>query len=504
MRSARAWPNSGPGAPGPLDLKSRTATVRFLPALGAAGPEFGQALAERITSALADRQEAVISQDRVRKGDLGGARLILSGGVERDGPLLRVRVQFDDARAGRAVWSGVYERSAGDLLALQDQAANSVASIISGVTDLGPNARRTSPELLAAYMTAVESGLEHRASNEQSREAFRRLAALVPRASRVHARYAVVIMDSLIFSQESPEAIARWRALATAEANKAIALRPHDAYSYVALLDTLPRWAFPEREALLNLALAAVADDPDLLSVQVGHLGEVGRPAEALAIAEQAMTLGRATPSRVTDLIFRLAGAGRWPDASALGQRQARLTPANNSTRRANLLTAIIYAPPAEALQAIDRYQATDPHLAPEAEAAWRDVVAARAGKLPAGAAAKAVAAAPRGEYGVDPSTAMSAYSMLGRLDLAFAEVERAQGGHYEFYIANLFQGATVAMRRDPRFMPMAARLGLVDYWMKSGHWPDFCQDPGLPYDCRAAARAATQAPGRSRAPNRT
>jgi len=34
----------------------------------------------------------------------------------------------------------------------------------------------------------------------------------------------------------------------------------------------------------------------------------------------------------------------------------------------------------------------------------------------------------------------------------------------------------------------LAARVGLVDYWRTSGHWPDFCFEPGLPYDCKAEA----------------
>jgi hypothetical protein len=44
------------------------------------------------------------------------------------------------------------------------------------------------------------------------------------------------------------------------------------------------------------------------------------------------------------------------------------------------------------------------------------------------------------------------------------------------------------ALRRDRRFMALAARMGLVDYWRTSGHWPDFRAEPGLPYDCKAAA----------------
>jgi hypothetical protein len=36
--------------------------------------------------------------------------------------------------------------------------------------------------------------------------------------------------------------------------------------------------------------------------------------------------------------------------------------------------------------------------------------------------------------------------------------------------------------------MQVAKRIGLVDYWRSSGKWPDFCQDPSVPYDCKAEA----------------
>src|SRR5262249_21493317 len=91
-----------------------------------------------------------------------------------------------------------------------------------------------------------------------------------------------------------------------------------------------------------------------------------------------------------------------------------------------------------------------------------------------------------------------------GDLDGAFREAARAitpamldgpsspaSGG-----VGVLFKPGTASMRRDRRFMALAARIGLVDYWRASGHWPDFCSEPGLPYDCKAeAAKYATSAP---------
>lgn len=52
-----------------------------------------------------------------------------------------------------------------------------------------------------------------------------------------------------------------------------------------------------------------------------------------------------------------------------------------------------------------------------------------------------------------------------------------------------LFYLEMAAFRRDPRFMQVAARYGLVDYWLATDQWPDFCADPELPYDCRELAQ---------------
>jgi hypothetical protein len=51
-----------------------------------------------------------------------------------------------------------------------------------------------------------------------------------------------------------------------------------------------------------------------------------------------------------------------------------------------------------------------------------------------------------------------------------------------------LFRPTLAAVRRDGRFMPLAKRIGLVNYWQMSGKWPDFCSRPGISYDCKAEA----------------
>jgi hypothetical protein len=89
----------------------------------------------------------------------------------------------------------------------------------------------------------------------------------------------------------------------------------------------------------------------------------------------------------------------------------------------------------------------------------------------------------------------------LGLVDDAFQLADRwAQGGMTRPSTpAFLFYPGEAPMRRDPRFMPLAAKLGLVGYWRSTGKWPDFCAEPGLPYDCKTEAeRLASHPSGRA------
>src|SRR5262249_22200924 len=71
----------------------------------------------------------------------------------------------------------------------------------------------------------------------------------------------------------------------------------------------------------------------------------------------------------------------------------------------------------------------------------------------------------------------------IGEVDAAFALADSWQSPTVVDTqdTAFLFSRSTESMRRDSRFMALAARIGLVDYWQSSGHWPDFCADPKLP-----------------------
>jgi hypothetical protein len=80
-------------------------------------------------------------------------------------------------------------------------------------------------------------------------------------------------------------------------------------------------------------------------------------------------------------------------------------------------------------------------------------------------------------------------YGELGREDDLYKLIFRLPASEDISALSGvIFRPALRKFRHDPRFMIVAKRVGLLDYWTKSGKWPDFCFDPDQPYDCKAEA----------------
>jgi hypothetical protein len=56
-----------------------------------------------------------------------------------------------------------------------------------------------------------------------------------------------------------------------------------------------------------------------------------------------------------------------------------------------------------------------------------------------------------------------------------------------------MFQAGMPELRNDPRFARLCARLGLVEFWLSTGKWPD-CADE-VPYDFRVECTKAQHIP---------
>jgi tetratricopeptide (TPR) repeat protein len=375
--------------------------------------------------------------------------------------------------------------------ALSEQVAVKVSDIVDQATRaLGPRAGSIDSETLAAYLKMSDRmRFGPRMSAGENLAVDRQIVTRAPDFARGHANLAFDLAASA--RSEPPEIASAMRAEAREEVRRALKLDPKlgDAYSALAELEDIGNYA--AREALLRKGLLIDPQNPSLNNYLGDLYRSVGRLREAEPLYRRGLLLDPLSPSKTSSNIFGLAGSGDQAAAEALMQRGIRLFPEHVVLRRSIIYSTLLYGPPDLALARLHALSGLERLMGPAAVGIWQAYAEdRRRGQIERSTLRRIIAGADADI--VDPSTALSALAQSGDVDGAFGIANAAVDRRATLYVTVLFDGATLAMRRDPRFMALAARLGLVDYWRRSGVWPDFCAEPGLPYDCKAAAAGAT------------
>jgi TolB-like protein len=438
----------------------RVAVLPFdVESAGSDTAHFGDSLRDEILGVLARNQVQVISRgeslalkrgrgavDRLKVG------LLLDGAVERRGDTLRVRVHIEDPKAKTTLWSRTFEGPASDPGVVQTRAAGRATDVVSWLMSnrygLGAPIDRAT---LSAYLEAGDE-IQNQ-GGDRYLTIFRQIVARAPDFSWGHSGlgYALARAAAAAPISERPRLLDEVRR----EATTALRLDPQngEAYALIAVVTAPLAWA--SRERLLSSGLAA---DPNSWAVPSSYatlLADVGRSREALAMQQRGVAAAPYWARGHALLARRLADVGRLDEARAELARAARLWP-------------------------------DDPDVIRIQAQFTRESGPTDVGVVPA-----------------TPRLAVAVLARRGELDAAFAAAEQLaslEGSDdtygYEDATSVLFAPVTAPLRRDPRFPPLAARLGLVDDWRRTGHWPDFCSEPGLPYDCKTeAARLARTSP---------
>jgi tetratricopeptide (TPR) repeat protein len=353
---------------------------------------------------------------------------------------------------------------------------------------------------LAAFIAGRESTTGVRnGSQEAALSSYRKVIAAEPDFSWGHSAVAVSDAFGLIGRPASPATDAL-RAEARREAERALALEPHNAEAYTALELALPTLDWTGREALLIQGAAAEPSfEPDAM-MEGRLLWVVGRGADALPWFWRAHELNPLHNGETWSLAVILASEGHLADSRALVAQMQTQWPDQRSTRDARFWTSVVSGATDDTLALLASPAALAACACQRNERsadAWRAALKASASKDAAArvdAVKMVMAAADAGL--LDHGEALTLLTMLGDLDDAFAQAQlyRPVNPYMPPY---LFLSPTAPLRSDPRFMQVAAKLGLVAYWRATGQWADFCSQPGLPYDCRreAVKIAALHAP---------
>lgn len=420
-----------------------------------------------------------------------GADYVVASDAQTSAGQVHASIRLLDRQSGAILWSRSFARAAGEIDALRDQMSAHVADIAScglsdprhGLTDLGVDTMRL-------YLEACEE------KHGDWLVDARLLAQIVQRRPDFAHAWAMLGAATISYAGElgdPPDSLMRKGA---EYSRHALALDPTDSEAYVGIADSIQERArWPERWALMQKGLALNPDNAVLNIESSFELFNIGRVKEGVVYAERGV---QDDPFNRWGLMSLITYTAYGEPGDGVDDHMAmahRFWPEDTDFDGIAFRIAARRGDPAKALAMID-----EPGIVSEdgmGRGIWQAFLQARIDKTPA-SHAKAIGVLrddlrSTSDPGMLTRDAANLI-VLGEKDLAFEALNRV--GDQETDTSLFFDNYMAPLRADPRFMAFARRQGLVALWQRTNHWPDFCREPGLPYDCkRVAASISTPLP---------
>jgi DNA-binding winged helix-turn-helix (wHTH) protein/tetratricopeptide (TPR) repeat protein len=417
------------------------------------------------------------------------ADYVIAVGGERHGDRLHTELTLSGRASGELLWSIDFDRAASDAADLHQQVAVKIGDVLFCTLH---GAAGLDSATLRLFLSFCDH--RHDMPSVADVDLLRQVVARAPGFARARGMLAareaeLGSLDERPNHADTPEARA-YRAAALVDLKAARALDPalEEVYYAQARIDVDPgHWA--ERMAILERGIACCRAAL-LYQAQVEDLMRVGRMRDAVEAARNAVALDPLSPWNRETLVSALAYSGRTEEA--LGELEAaeRLWPGSAIMRDVRYRFDLRYGDAANALRLLEGKALPTMELSPDPPVE-KAFLLARIDPAPARiAAAIETARSRRPGSHVYPSFYLQELATYGRVEEAFATMSaNSPETDWRYGTFILFRSHMRTLWRDPRFIAVAARLGLTDYWAKSGRWPDFCVDPDLRYDCRAEAQ---------------
>ncbi len=408
---------------------------------------------------------------------------ILEGSVRKSGNKVRVTAQLIDVKSDTHLWSASYDRELEDIFVIQDEIADNIVEALK--VALGTGVKKTTEaagrptESLEAYELFMQGRYVWQRRGEDnirnSIDLFEQAIELDPDFARAHSALATAYTTLPGYSNE-PDTVAF--PLAEAAARKALSIDESLAEPHAVLADITRwnrRWAEAERHYKKAIKLEPNNATAHMWYVEL--LGESGRLEDALAEARKAQELDPVSPPANGVLALCYALLGNDEDAFiyasaalTLGHLNGQYAPYIIYSRRREFEKAI------EAREELIRAFGGDPvFVRPLIEGMEDPAKQARALEIMAG----------RRASGGNPGDGLVRdYLFLDQMDLAFeTALENVDTKNVSVWF-QMWSPELSALRRDPRFLIWADKLGLVDYWRETGP-PDLCEPVGNTFKCR-------------------
>jgi TolB-like protein len=421
------------------------------------------------------------------------ADLRVGGSAQRDGGRLHVRAYLEDGRTKLTLWSRQYERPIGEEEQLRTEVAVDLSdTLLNAMEPLQQRGLKIDSRTMALWLAATGTFRQGFTIGDGLLPA-RAYEQVVERAPRFANARGMMAQSLALAARGAPLTETRdLRRRARSEAETALRTDPVTAEGAYDALYWLARLEAPEdltkAEDVWIWGLSRAPNSVGGLMRRCEVLMDLGRARTAISFCQRAAGLRPLGAPWGYRYARALAATGQTESADRAINREVRLHPQHWWIRKARFQMKAFSAPPAEALALL--HDTTEPaaFTADEVEA-LEGFLQARATGTRADsdrAIAKLRLAAERGR--LSAAFLFKSLVSLHRLDEAFDFAAPGPGNLGAMEGGWLFEPGMEAAQRDPRFWPLAARLGLVAYWRKRGAWPDFCSEPDLPFDCATEA----------------
>ena len=428
--------------------------------------------------------------DKARAADALKATHLLDGSIRRAGNRVRIFAHLTEASTQNTLWSERYDRDLDDIFAVQDEISEAIATALDSA--------------FAPIQTAkIDPGIY---------DYYLRFRARM--YDEVDLAGGITSASELI--RMAPEFAEGWALLAETSAWTCVELpfaerEPLIAQAREAIARCLeldpgcprvfgPQWIlcqpfgqYLEQEQAAQKMMGhwrslGIAD-----FVLPYHLENVGRLRDANVVLREFAEMGASSLDLGGYRGMVLWRSGRFAEGRELLEQAIAFHPGQRYTRSA---LVPVFLQDGDFV-ALDRL--LDPAVLaryPLHEYSWLTELAALA-RDPKPEKARAFLERMHAEYassGAIEPFLLTVWSDLASVDEAYALAESVRfgpsGGPGDVMGTNayhthlLFSVTCQNLRADPRFIKVCARLGLVEYWLTTGLWPD-CADE-TPYDFRA------------------
>jgi TolB-like protein len=425
---------------------------------------------------------------------------ILDGSIRRAASRVRVAAQLVDAETQTALWSDRFDRTLEDIFALQDEIAENIAGALNRTLDKPASATTVPPDVYDLYLRARQVVLSADIAKavpllEEATQRAPNFAAAWGRLARARA-----LATTYIPYAQRPAVATR----VDTESERALALDSDNVDAILAKNVLRPPLSgFSHLEPLLARLRRFGAYYGGSATTLLSHVGRI-REAHASALA--AYELDPLNPAAVHAYGFSAWYLGRNAEARAQFEEMLRRWP-DRYQAAANLIQIGLQTGDwllVDALMDPERLKRYPLHeydrflhiyvgivRDPSPQSRRRPLVRAERAVAETGHVSFLwlVLAAWCGFVG-------EAHALAASAKFGPSGSPRDEMGPDAYSTNFLFRPEFIAFRCDPRFVQLCARLGLVEYWMASGHWPDCVDEVAPHYDFKAeCARVAAGPP---------